>query len=211
MTTCICGDGDRSRLLCTWSFNDVGIIRQLVLRATSFPADADLRCSISVRACSSSGNFRILSRAGPPREVIRQHIDHDRGQAHPIPIQNIGEWWIRLQSRPGSCDFIRFPRAAFQPWMAVRSWAARKTVHRPAADSECQAIAGFVLDGLDPRRRRPPAARLDDGSHCRRQGRPTPPRRCRRAGCVPSPRASASAPRDRRRRGSRRPVPGLLS
>jgi hypothetical protein len=25
-----------------------------------------------------------------------------------IPIQNIGEWWIRLQSRPVSCGFIPF-------------------------------------------------------------------------------------------------------
>ena len=71
--------------------------------------------------------------------------------------------------------------------MAVRSWAARKTAPRPAADSACRDCR------LRPGRPRPAPTTAPGGTPrswrpLSPQGRRTPPRRCRRAGCVPSPR-----------------------
>ena len=69
-----------------------------------------------------------------------------------IPIQNIGEWWIRLQSRPWLCGFIRFTsRKRFS-----HEWRSDRGQHRKRLAGPPQVqhvgIAGFVLNSLYPRR-----------------------------------------------------------
>ena len=69
------------------------------------------------------------------------------------PIQNIGEWWIRLQSRPGFCGFIQFTsRVRFSHGHGGQ--IVGSTENRSPALPQFQhvGIAGFVLHRLHPRR-----------------------------------------------------------
>ena len=72
-----------------------------------------------------------------------------------IPIQNIGEWWIRLQSRPGSCGFIQFTSH-------VRFSHGHGGQIVGSTENRSPALRCFSISGL-PASSRTASTRADDG------------------------------------------------
>jgi hypothetical protein len=74
----------------------------------------------------------FLSRAGPPRKVIRQHIDRDRGQAHHDPDP---EHRGMMDPSPVASGVLRLHSAhlvsTYQPITGSNRWQHRESLPCP--------------------------------------------------------------------------------
>ena len=161
-------------------------------RPVRFPADADLRCR------SKPGLLLALpdlSRARPPREIIGQHIDRDRGQAHHDPDP---EDRGMMDPSPVASGVLRLHSVT--SWVGIGPCQGGQIVG--STENRSPACRRFSMSGLPASsctpRPAPMTARAGTPRSCPQRhprARQTPPRRCRRGDCAPSLRDRAPSPR----------------